>query len=65
MSDIPGRGMLRVQAMDDGTILIEHAETREQFCFARDDLDEVIGTLSLFRLALEAAEFGNGNGESQ
>jgi hypothetical protein len=63
MTDIPGRGMIRVQAMDDGTILMEHAETGDQFEFAREDLDEVIGSLSMFRMLLECAEHDESNGE--
>lgn len=57
MSAYPGRGMLRITATA-GSITLEHAETGQVFEFERRDLDEVIGTLAIFRASLEAAEDG-------
>ena len=58
--EMPGRGFLEVLRAGGGEIVIKHIETGETFTLAADDLDELIGTLSLFR-ELGSAE-GNGEG---
>lgn len=58
----PGRGMLDVSMDDQGIVHLTHALTQTKFEFDRNDLDEVIGMLSVLRASIEAGEAG---GESQ
>lgn len=53
-----GRGMLGVAMDEEGTVQMQHVFTGKTFEFDRNDLDEVIGTLNIFRMSLEAAEEG-------
>lgn len=54
----PGRGMLGVSMDEAGIIQIQHMLTEKTFEFARDDLDEIIGVLTAFRMFLETGETG-------
>lgn len=63
-----GRDMLAVSMDEAGVVQMEHKLTGKTFEFVRDDLDEVIGVLNIFRMQTDASELddepGGENGEA-
>ncbi len=45
---------IRVVDHHDGTFSLDHTENKSELIFERDDLDDIIGMLAVFRMNLEA-----------